>query len=327
MLQKAMTHQILRALENFEKREGGAETHRFWIRQPWMARRLFLSSIVPGFSAADAIRLILGGLTGKTEWLSTRAEAIQLKHDMNRIRVFYLPQQGKPGHCLKIVSISSGIADRVRSEIELRRKLEEYNTVNIPKIIAVHEDEHFLYLKEEMLIGRRFDMRCDAEKFIFQALPQLIETYKRRGIRSEPVGRHIPSDLFQKVSGHAAGRKDFLESLEKVRQKDPIVPIGICQGDLLPSNLCVVGEKLYVIDWDRNFEGPVMFDFLRLPFKSPTPRCPVTESIFQAVQNHFSCTEEDILMQATAYTALRIFQNPERVQEFLRWWRRFARKS
>jgi hypothetical protein len=295
-----MTHPILKALADFE---GVPAQRRFAARQPWMASDLLLSGI-PGFSFLDRVRLA----ASERQSLASAADAIQLKNDMTRLRAFYL---GNNPRCVKIVSNRHSIADRTREELDLRRRLEGYGTITLPAVRDVREDRDFIYITEDLVKGRRFSLRRDGDMFVEQGLPQLLETYQKHGIALEPLREHFPADM--KISAPPV----FLKEMEKAFADNPAIPVSICHGDLLPSNLCVSGDKLYFFDWEKSFRGPVIADLLRLPMKYPARSAKMAKSILARLEKDFAA---GLGHSFTVCVAARIAQNPAKSGAFLDFW-------
>ena len=295
-----MTHPILKALADFE---GGGVPHRFAARQPWMASDLLLSGI-PGFSFLDRVRLA----ASERQSLASSADAIQLKNDMTRLRAFYL---GENPRCVKIVSNRHSIADRTREELDLRRRLEGYGTITLPTVRDVREDKDFIYITEDLVKGRRFSLGRDGDMFIEQGLPQLLETYRRHGIVLEPLRGHFSADM--KISAPPL----FLKMLEKAFVDNPAIPVSICHGDLLPSNLCVSGGRLYFFDWEKSFRGPVIADLMRLPMKYPARAVKMAKAVLKLLEKDYAA---GLGHSFTACVAARIAQTPSKSGAFLDFW-------
>src|SRR5690606_8837852 len=189
---------ILAALAAYEAGQVGKPPPptRFAVRNPWLVRAALLPGLLRGMLALSPAPVpglqykhIFGVLASLKPGdaplrLASAADAIQIKkEDQTRIRAFYLPQEGRDGECLKLVSARHGIAARTRQELDLRRRLESLGTITLPKITAVAEDEDYIYIREEMVLGRRFDIRRDAALFLREGLPQLAATYRAMGLR------------------------------------------------------------------------------------------------------------------------------------------------
>ncbi|MDP2206956.1 MAG: phosphotransferase [Alphaproteobacteria bacterium] len=262
-------HPIIKALEEYEKSEGGSAPRPqvFAFRNPWLVRDFWLQGRVPGYSHADCLRSMLGGFLGKKMAIASHAAAIQIKHDMTRIRAFYLPARdgGSQGNCLKIVQADGATGIRMRQELELRTVLAKMGTAHIPQISSSFERAGFIYLIEEIIIGRRFSIGRDTQAYITQGLPQMLATYKKFGIRSAPLSAHFEPSLLTRLREVPRVDAALLAAVEKAFSRDTDIPVSLCHGDLLPSNMCIGADKFYLLDWDRSFEGAIVLDLLRLP--------------------------------------------------------------
>ena len=317
---------IITALEDHEKSQGGSvpSPQVFAFRQPWLARKLWLQGRVPGYSHADFLRNFFSLLAGRKMPVASRAVSIQLKHDMTRLRAFYLPVLGAEGkgHCLKIVQAESPAGERMRPELALREKLAELGTVHIPQITRSFEQGGFIYLIEEIIIGRRFSVRQDAQLYIAQGLPQMLATYKKFGIRYEPLNAHFDAAIPARLRGLQGIDPSFVEAAEKAFARNADIPVSLCHGDLLPSNMCIGADKFYLLDWDRSFEGAIALDLLRLPLKYPAQHNGITAAVLAALETELGSAPGAAVDQLTAYVALRILAAPQKAPTYLAFWRR-----
>lgn len=310
---------IVKALEQYESTaETDIAPAFFSWRAPWLSRELWLQSRIPGYSHADFLRNILSRLAFRGQKIRSRAAAIQLKEDMTRLRAFY----PDAGYCVKVVQADGPMGIRMRQELALRGRLAGLGTVNIPVMRDTFELGNYIYMIEDMIIGRRFDFRRDADDYIERGLPQMMNTYHRAGIHYEPMAKHFDAALpsgIQAVKGMAT---DFLSAVESAFARNTAIPVSLCHGDLLPSNLCIGNDKFYLLDWDRSFTGAVVYDLLRMPLKYPGQSGRVTQAVLSALSHLQGGDARSADDQLAAYVAWRIAAAPAKAMIYQEFWRR-----
>ena len=328
----------LDALTEFEKNhiEKDIEPRHFTIRNTWMAndagRRknlLHLLSFtrppVPGLFRKTLAALFLKRLSkpGTYRPLASIADFLQLKLDGTRLRAFYIPGgHYKNGLCVKIIPKKSDLAQRTMQENAFRQKLTELNAITVPKILEISEDNQFLYISEEFISGQRYRNLWHQHLYASQGVRELCAMYKSFPYHFETASQHIPKNLVQDARKHLSSSKietEFLTALDKAVTADPQIPIGTCHHDLLPSNLCVSGGRLYFFDWEMVSEGSILSDLLKLPFKYTVSKQSI-KSVSEVLKSEFPTENGDYLDQFTIYVAERIQINPKKKAKFLKHW-------
>ncbi len=314
-------HPIIKALEEYEAATGATVTETFFAwREPWLARKLWLQGCVPGYSHADFLRNLLSSLSRRGQHIASSAVAVQLKKDMTRLRAFY-PDKAGQGYCVKIVQADGVTGSRMREELELRGRLSALGTVNIPAMRETFERGNFIYLVEDIIIGRRFDFRRDADDYIARGLPQMMATYQKSGIRHEPLSAHFDADLPARLQDIKNIAPDFLTALSSVFDRGVNIPVSLCHGDLLPSNLCIGGDTFYLLDWDRSFTGAIARDLLRMPMKYPGQPGRVGHAVMAALRDMSGDNSAIANDQLAAYVGLRIAEAPAKAVIYQDFWR------
>lgn len=316
-------HPIIKALEEYEAATGTsapAPASFFAWREPWLARKLWLQGCVPGYSHADFLRNLLSSLSRRGQNISSRAVAVQLKKDMTRLRAFYPDKTGQ-GYCVKIVQADGVTGSRMREELELRGRLAALGTVNIPAMRETFERGNFIYLIEDIIIGRRFDFRRDADDYIARGLPQMIATYHKSGIHHEPLPAHFDAGLRARLQDIKNIAPDFLAELSSLFDRGVNIPVSLCHGDLLPSNLCIGRDTFYLLDWDRSFTGAIARDLLRMPMKYPAQAGRVGHAVMAALRDLSGNNPAIANDQLTAYVGLRIAEAPAKAVIYQDFWR------
>lgn len=227
---------------------------------PWLAQtkslhwsRLISGNGIPGLQAKHFLHLKFAPKSRMTLPLSLTA--LQLNHNGSRVRGFDLDR----GLCLKVVRDEGGVGATQRAEIALRAKVAGLNCVRLPQITHVEDQNGILFLKEELIQGRRFSLRRDYQLFINQ-LPQLAKMWRGLGVseqRLSDVVWHNPN----------TGIASLDQALTQAFAANPLVPVAQLHGDLIPSNLCVSNGQLVLLDWDRSKKAAVLDDLIPLAVK------------------------------------------------------------
>ncbi len=335
---------ILQALCDYEEKNASVDipARHFAIRQTWLTNdaylpRLFLHLAtlskpnIPGIFRKTLLGLLKARLSKKGTYDRLRSDAsfIQLKLNGKRLRSFYLPSKSRPrGLCFKIIPKRDGISKKTEDELSFRKKLSELNCITLPQIVKVEEDDHFLYISEELIQGERYRHYRHASLFADQGIPELCAMYKAAGIHYASLDEVYPLSLLETLKSlfpSSDAHEGFLTALEKAFRLNPDIPVGACHNDLLPSNLCVADEKLYFFDWEMVSEGPIMTDLLRLPFKYEKSG-DLIAAVAQAMKSNFSASDQTYLLHFTAYVAERIVKNPKKKSAYLKLWSRYQQQ-
>lgn len=280
---------------------------------------------IPGLFRTNVYGLLKSRLVGNRLVIPSGADAIQLKANGARLRAFYFGGRGLR-QTIKIVDRRSPLAARAEREIDVRRRLEALNTITIPGIERVDYDDSHVFVVEQLVVGRRFSGRRDRRLFLDAVLPELAATYRAAGLRYEPIGRHLAQDLLARAEAlldGVAGASAFLTELRRVVSDDRPAAVGLCHGDLLPSNIGVAGARAYLFDWEMAGDGVIAFDLLRLALKYPRTRY-LTRAIRRLIAADFSAEGARFDDQLTAYVATRIIEEPSSARVRLNYWTRHA---
>jgi hypothetical protein len=90
--------------------------------------------------------------------------------------------------------------------------------------------------------------------------------------RDRPIRRLFAAERIAAIRAHLAALAPSLAGFAE----DARLTVGLCHGDLHPSNI-LVGEdgRLWVVDWETGGVGPIIHDFLRAYFWYPSARQPL----------------------------------------------------
>ena len=332
---------IFEALVDYEKdlpHGQSGEYNRFVANNHWLINTRYINNLflydtgltrhkIPGLYRTNIYGLLKNYLTKKKTLVSlvSAADAIQIKEDGSRLRAFYL--RGWPRrHTVKIVAEGSAYFQRARREIATRRRLAELKAIDFPRIEGVHEGKGFLFLAEELVLGRRFNGRRDRKLFLHSVLPQLAEMYRKHGVRYQPIDRYLPSDILTRMDNSLANdtaAAQLRRAMKGIIESHKEAAVSLCHGDLLPSNLAVAGRRVSFLDWEMAQEDVIAFDLLRMALKYPRLDY-LGAAIRDTMVGHFTdegCGFEDLL---AAYVTRRAVQDPLRAGEYLTYLRRHA---
>lgn len=328
---------ILQALGTVEERLGhiAPTGTRFVVRQPWLFRagwrlellgQLLTRNVfaIPGLQPAHILGLIAGNEAAQRlpTRIRTHADAMQINDAHTRLRAFYLPRTGKSGRSLKLISRDApDLVEEMLRETAIRRTIETDDTITVPPLREVIEDDGYVGLTEEMVLGRRFTLLLDVPLFVESGIPQLVATYRALGCRRTRFSEFVPRDLevrLRAIRGTAA----LADTVARARAEDPEVTVGTCHGDLIPSNLAVSRGSLYFLDWGRSHSGLLAHDLCMLPFKDPRFTLPIIAAAREALVRDLETSRESADAQIALYAAQRIVDRPADARRFVRFWRK-----
>lgn len=335
---------ILQALSDYEEKKSPhtLPARQFAIRHTWLANDSYLPRLclhlitlskpkIPGIFRKTLMGLLKARLSKKGTYNGLRSQAsfIQLKLNGNRLRSFYLPDKDRPnGLCFKIIPKKNGFSKKTADELSFRKKLSELDCITLPQIVQVEEDEHFLYISEELIQGERYRHYRHASLFAGQGITELCAMYKAAGIHYSSLDEIYPLsqlETLQSLLTSSTAHQEFLAALKTSFRINPDIPVGACHNDLLPSNLCVADGKLYFFDWEMVSEGPIMADLLRLPFKYEKSG-DLIDAVAQAMKSNFSAADNAFQLHFTAYVAERIIKNTNKKEAYLKLWSRYQQQ-
>ncbi len=313
----------------------GAEAaeRRFLWREPWLVSSAYIgdafrhparsrASTIPGLRRPGPFRILASRLPfgGGALLLATAAEAVLLEDEDDAMRVFYAGRDGE-ARTIKVVTLGSTHERAMRNEVETLTLLAGYDTIAVPGVIDTHEQGAHLFVIQEFAPGRRYEGRRDQRRFVYSALPQLLATYRRHGIRAAPLGEVLQRDTLPRVR-EIAGDKDsappFLARLARVVAADPAVPVSLCHGDLMPSNLVISSGRTVFLTWERAREDCVVFDLAR--FAMAQPRSRYLNRAVAAAAAQLGAGQDAYGDQLTAFVARRMLRDPKAAERLLAYW-------
>jgi hypothetical protein len=136
----------------------------------------------------------------------------------------------------------------------------------VPAVVK-HDHRRGGWLLEEYVAGRM----AEEADFVRFCRDHAVAFYGFSA-RGRPVGRLFSAERIAAIRGHLAALAPPLAGFAE----DARLTVGLCHGDLHPSNI-LVGEdgRLWIVDWETGGVGPIVHDFLRAYFWYPSVRQPL----------------------------------------------------
>ena len=333
---------IFEELFDYEKRVNAypkSRANRFVQNADWYVNERYMKKIfaypvlssgnkIPGLSRTHARGLMAQFLFGgKTrESFPSAADAIAIKRTHERLRGFYTTGHPHP-HTVKIVCDSPRhrLREATIREVGTRQRLLALNTIRIPKVLGTEQRDDAFVLCEELIMGRRFNVRLDRTLHRRNLLPQLRDTYRAYGVSYAPIQTFLPPHLDQQITellGEKADGKRFRDALHKVIEKNGQAAVSLCHGGLVAGNLAVANGTVFFLDWKFAHEGPIAFDLLKLALRYPKFVYIVQNirAIMTRDFNEMGCNFDDLL---TAFVGRNlVVRTPAGVAKSLHFWQR-----
>ncbi len=295
---------------------------------PRLALYPFLSSNkkVPGLN----YRAIGGGfkdaLSGHRYEFPSRADCLLIDDANTRVRGFYLHNDPL---VVKIVANSKERLARARKDLEMRDRVQTAGRLFLPKMRHVEDEASHVLSLEDVVFGRKFHRYTDQKLFGSGVLDPLLDTYRSFGLEMAPL-----SDFYDRFERDALPSivanldspvaRDFLERFESLLDADGSTVASICHGDLVPSNIAIIGNKPMIFDWEYAARYPIPLDLLKplsIPKHMGVGRMWAT--LREALEGDFlgDYELEDYLVLHIAYFAAR---RPHNLPRALELWQRLS---
>ena len=315
-------------------------TNQFVKYKSWYVSENYMKKILvyPMLSVEDKIhplrmrtvlRMAINFVMRRTakELFPSTSDVIQISHPVY-LRAFYNTGHGHP-YTLKVVCDTKHCkySEELKREVALREQLTSLKTINIPKVLSAEQRGDAFFLLKEMILGRRFNARTDRTLYRESLLPQLRDTYQAYGVRYAPIQTFLPPDMTAKVTrllGERADGKSFVKALKNVIERNGLVAVSLCHGDLGAGNLAVVNDTVFFLDWRKAHEGMIIADLLKTTVKYPHHYYRVKD-IREIMTSNFidnSCLFEELVTAGIALETLRV--NPIRIPKLLHIWHHHA---
>ena len=258
--------QALEILRQIDGHDGGAVSTFVW-RKAWLVRSNLLAGAILGAKSplrkipclrySRLLGLLASGWREKPVDIATDADAIQVGKNGDRLRSFLCQK----GITLKVVRENSHYGPATLREIGLRSKMTG-SSLLVPKLIGHERKNGFLFVREQLIEGRSYNIRRDRHRFCTQVVAPLAAFYEHTGITMMPLSDALgPMTAFL-----AGGRLDgtMFARLSALIAENPRVAVSLCHNDVLPSNLAVTREGVYFLDWGFAISTLCGRDFVRM---------------------------------------------------------------
>jgi hypothetical protein len=213
------------------------------------------------------------------------ADVIRVK---NNVRAFYVKTIDP--FCIKILLSNIRNINNMKTEIETRKRISEYQTVNVPKILEVGIDFDPPFFSEELIWGERPFQEEDSKLITEVFCPQIWNTYLKHGIIEKKINDIIdPIEFFNRIVlaidkipwRERYGEKEkFLLKTEDLVHDNGFVQCSLGHGDISIGNLIINAEKeVYLVDWEQASERPIVFDLYEIITEFPESRKYLKEKI------------------------------------------------
>lgn len=250
-----------RALDILKTLDGEGPIRAFAWERAWLARRDLLSGAfvnpqnplrrIPGLRYHRLPKLLFSSWREESMKIATSADAVQVGDTGLRLRAFFSADKST----LKVVREDSHYGPATVRELALRADIAGHG-LKIPRVDGQETKNGFLFVREQMVEGRSFNVRCDRTLFCPQIVDPLAAFYERSGISFMPL-----SDALGPMAGFIAQQGT---ALSKLLEKNPQVAVSLCHNDVVSSNLAVTKEGVYFLDWGFAIQSLCGRDFVRI---------------------------------------------------------------
>ncbi|MGQ9364810.1 phosphotransferase [Azospirillum sp. ST 5-10] len=215
----------------------------------------FRPSGLPAFNRRRILQLWLVGRRHPVH-LPTTADAMQISEDGFRLRVFDLQRD----RSYKVVVIDSRYGPGTENERRVRRDVLPGSGIRFPRIDTVIRRDGYLLMDEDLVRGRQWTICCDGDRFEQEIVEPLRRLARHYGVTRRPLDGMMPAAALR----DADGALPLVAHLRRLVERNPLVAVSLCHGDLSVSNLAVDGGGAIFLDWEMAREDIVGSDLLLL---------------------------------------------------------------
>jgi hypothetical protein len=240
--------EIIRRLGAYEAQPVAAYAWRkaWLVRRDLLAAGLFSPSSplrkIPGLRYGRLLGVAAANIQGAPVELPVNADAIQVGEPGSRLRSFVSREK----RTLKVVRENSHYGPATRREIEWRGRMKRHPLL-VPRLDAHEARDGYLFLHEELIEGRAFNLRRDHALLPSAVFAPLADFYEAFGLSPMPLDAAL-GPLTGFLSGSNGGWRPPA-ALPALLARNPSVSVSLCHNDLLPSNLAVTAKGVYFLDW------------------------------------------------------------------------------
>lgn len=255
-------------LRLFETCEGKGAPVAFTWRRSWLAQQHLAASTlyrprallgrIPGLRFKHLTALFLSSYCDEPFEIATDAEAIQVDDSGSRLRSFMLKQQTT----VKVVRADTRYGPQTNHEFETRAQIAARSSLLVPKCGERYTKQGLIFLREQMIEGRIFNVRRDKRIFCPQVVEPLTKFYEEWGVTMTPLCEAI----MPLASFAAQGRltPELQAKLSPLLAANPMAAVSLCHNDILSSNLAVSKNGVYFLDWGVSAPSLCGLDFFKI---------------------------------------------------------------
>jgi hypothetical protein len=262
-MQFTQATEILRQIE-----DGRAPRAPFVWRKAWLARRdLVIPALlngasplrrIPGLRYSRLMGLASGLWREKPFEIATPADAVQVSESGDRLRAFRI---GDPTTLKVVREASARYGAPTLREIALRAEIKKKTGLLVPGVQGHESKNGFLFVREELVEGRSYNVRKDRKLFSEHVIAPLASFYERYGLAEKPLAEALgPLAAFALQDGKGKVSQRTIDLVSA----NPQVAVGLCHNDIVPSNLAVSRKGVYFLDWGMADMGICGKDFVRI---------------------------------------------------------------
>lgn len=285
-----MTDRTRDLLDRLSVFYGGARArfvqHKAWLgNEDAMAAgallRLRAAGGFPGFPPRRLLQLWMRTFAAERIEVPTSAEAIQVNMGGTRLRAFDAGRK----RSFKIVVEDSRYGAGTLREMEVRRDRLPGSGIPFPAVIGLQQQDGCLFLEEELIPGRSWNIRRDGAALEQAVVAPLRRLYAHSGITRTPL-----TDLQDPARMDAALEADasipLVAHLQGLIGRNPLVAAALCHGDLCPSNMAVSDQGVVFLDWEQAREDVLGSDltFMAVKYSGNRSMIAATRSLLRAEQ-------------------------------------------
>ncbi len=241
---------------------------RFVRRKTWLAntaavRRLpwggFAPAGMPAFSRRRLLQLWLATWRNEQYALPTSADCLQINLGGTRLRAFDLRRD----RSYKVVAVDSRYGGSTENEVRVRRDVLPGSGIAFPRVHTLGRHGGYLMMEEELVHGRRWNVRRDGDRFEQDIAAPLSRLIQHFGLDRRPLSSLLPADSRAVLADTDHGLP-LVAHLRALIERNPQVAVSLCHGDLSASNVAVGPGGAVFLDWEKAREHFVGYDLLMM---------------------------------------------------------------
>ncbi|MFA9431256.1 phosphotransferase family protein [Egicoccus sp. AB-alg2] len=194
-----------------------------------------------------------------------------------RLRAFYASADA-PATTLRVQRFQGAHMRGVVREARARRVVAQHAPEVAPRLFEVGVDKRAKmgFLSEECLDGRHPADRGEVQQAGAHVAAALDHLHRSAGLArkrlSEVTSDRLP-ERWAAAVGHLPVSATVRQRVQTLFDRDAHLEVGLGHGDIVGSNIVLVGdmERVVLIDWEHAGELPVAFDLAKLHLQARHP--------------------------------------------------------